>query len=224
MPPIEVLTAPLAAARVLCFAPHPDDEVLGPGGALHLHALAGGTVRVALATDGSAGDPEQRFDVATYPARRRDESRSAATVLGLPEPTFWGLPDSCEVVEPDKLRLIGLVEREIASFEPDLVYLPWRCDDNPDHMVLNEVVERGMAGVGFAGEVRGYEVWAPIPSPDLVIDITAVLEVKRAALACFETQFAYGDLGHQVFGMNAYRSLLLERSGGYGEAFQRITI
>ena len=224
MSPTEVLTAPLASARVLCFAPHPDDEVLGPGGTLHLHAAGGGTVRVALATDGAAGDPERRFDVGTYPARRRAESRSAATVLGLSEPTFWGLPDSCEVVEADKLRLIGLVEREIAGFEPDLVYLPWRCDNNPDHIVLSEVVERGMAAVGFTGEARGYEVWAPIPSPDLVVDITAVLEVKRAALACFETQFAYGDLGHQVLGLNAYRSLLLEKSGGYGEAFQRITI
>ena len=94
-----------------------------------------------------------------------------------------------------------------------------------DHFAVKfSVDEEDCFSFSRALQARGYEVWAPIPAPDLVIDITAVLEVKRAALVCFETQYAYGDLGHQVFGMNAYRSLLLERSGGYGEAFQRIAV
>jgi LmbE family N-acetylglucosaminyl deacetylase len=224
MVPIEILAPPLDPARVLCFAPHPDDEVLGPGGTLFLHGASGGEVAVVLATDGAAGDPDGRFDPATYGERRRDESRRAMASLGLPEPSFWGLPDSCEVVEADKLRLIALTVAAVEACAPDIVYLPWNGDDNTDHLVLHEVVVRGLREAKFAGLARGYEVWAPISSPDIVVDITDVVSRKRAALAYYESQMAYGDIGHQVFGMNAYRSLLLEKSGGYGEAFQRIEL
>lgn len=222
VPRPEVLGAPLAPARVLCFAPHPDDEVLGAGGTLRLHVLSGSPVQVVLATDGASGDPDGRFAGESLAARRRDESRRGTGRLGLPEPEFWGYPDGHVVVEADKLGLIDRVTQTLQALEPTVVYLPWSGDNHSDHLVLHEVVVRGMAAVGFQGEARGYEVWAPIERPDLVIDITAVKDEKDAALACYESQFAYGDLAHQVFGINAYRSLLLERSGGFGEAFERV--
>ena len=66
VPPMpEIRKAPLSG-RVLCLAPHPDDEAAGPGGALVKHRRQGDPVRVALATDGIAGDPDGRYDQATY--------------------------------------------------------------------------------------------------------------------------------------------------------------
>ncbi|MCA8958106.1 MAG: PIG-L family deacetylase [Planctomycetes bacterium] len=209
--------------RVLCFAPHPDDEVLGAGGTLLRHVRRGDPVRVVIATDGAAGDPDRRFDPARYTEMRRDESRAAAQLLGWGEPRFWGLPDSCVVVETDKVRLVSLVTEELSAFAPDLVYLPWAGDHNSDHLVLHEVVVRALVAVGFGGSAFGYEVWAPNPQPDLVVDITDLVDDKRAGLRCFATQNAYNDLAHAVFGLNAYRSLLLERSGGFGEALTRVS-
>src|SRR5690242_3162214 len=54
--------------RVLLLAPHPDDETIGCGGTLALHALAGDEVTVCIVTDGSrsrAGNlkPEEMADV-----------------------------------------------------------------------------------------------------------------------------------------------------------------
>jgi LmbE family N-acetylglucosaminyl deacetylase len=211
-----------AAGRVICFAPHPDDEVLGAGGTLVLHAHQGDAIRIVLGTDGIAGDPRQRFAAASYAELRRAESRRAALVAGWPEPVFWGLPDSCEVVEADRVRVAALCAEQLREFRPDVVYLPWSGDDHQDHLVLHECVVRALRTVGFGGAAWGYEVWAPIPRPDLVVDISAVEADKRAALTCFATQNSYSDLAHMVFGLNAYRSLLLERSGSFGEAFQRI--
>ncbi len=212
------------AGSVLCFAPHPDDEVLGPGGTLALHSRQGDCVTPIIVTDGEAGDPDGRFDRASYAQRRRSESAAAAAVLGLQEPRFWGLPDSCEVAESDKVRLVGLAVGLLRELGPAVVYLPWRGDNNSDHLVLHEVVVRGLREVAFRGEAWGYEVWAPNPKPDLVVDITEVQALKKRALAHFETQHAYGDLDHPVFGMNAYRSLLIERPGSYGEAFERVEV
>ena len=161
-----------AGGPVVCFAPHPDDEVLGPGATLARHVAQGDPVTVVLATDGTAGDPERRFDPGTYAERRREESRAAARELGLRAPQFWGLPDSCDVAESDKVRLTGLVVDALREHAPSTVYLPWRGDNNADHQVLHEVVVRGLRQTGFVGDAWGYEVWAPNPLPDLVIDIT----------------------------------------------------
>ena len=58
--------------RLLVVAPHPDDEVLGSGGLLHLAVRAGRAVRVLLATDGQASHPgSSRWPVPRLvPARR----------------------------------------------------------------------------------------------------------------------------------------------------------
>ena len=64
-PPPEFRTS-VPAGRVLCFAPHPDDEAAGPGGALCLHRKQGDPVRVVVATDGSAGDPDGRYEPEEY--------------------------------------------------------------------------------------------------------------------------------------------------------------
>ena len=43
--------------RIGVVAPHPDDEVIGAGGAIALHAGRGDHVAVVIMTDGAAGDP-----------------------------------------------------------------------------------------------------------------------------------------------------------------------
>ena len=58
--------------RVLAFAPHPDDEVAGPGGCLALHARAGDPVRVVVALPVSRAylDAHRRFAPAAREAYR----------------------------------------------------------------------------------------------------------------------------------------------------------
>ncbi|MFN9705442.1 MAG: PIG-L deacetylase family protein, partial [Planctomycetota bacterium] len=54
LPPLPVLWRRVPAGRVLAFAPHPDDEVAGPGGVLAMHADQGDAVRVVVATVGTS--------------------------------------------------------------------------------------------------------------------------------------------------------------------------
>jgi LmbE family N-acetylglucosaminyl deacetylase len=220
-PEVERLPKP-QAGRVLCFAPHPDDEVLGVGGTLHLHVCQEDPVRVVVVTDGLGGDPEERFEPQTYGERRRNESRKALGILGVEDVLFWGLPDSCVVTEADLVGLAAKVVAAVQEHEADVVYLPWELDGNSDHMALHQAVVRGLDQVGFAGHAFGYEVWTPNPRPEVVVDITEFVELKRRAVQHYVTQMAYADLVHPVLGMNGYRSLLLERSKGYGEAFSRV--
>ena len=80
-----------AAGGVLVFAPHPDDEVFGCGGALLLHAQNSQNTAVILLTAGDNRGENSSDD--RYAELRVAESKSAALVLGLPEPECWGLKD-----------------------------------------------------------------------------------------------------------------------------------
>jgi LmbE family N-acetylglucosaminyl deacetylase len=221
LPLAEFRTDP-AAGAVLCFAPHPDDEVIGPGGVLARHALQGDRVRVVLATDGTAGDPDGRFGTAEELRElRRGESRAGLEELGVGDVTFWGYPDGCVVTADDVEGIARRAAEEMQAFGPETVYLPWSGEGHPDHRALFAGVGLAIDRVGFAGEVLGYEVWTAM-DPDVVIDITAAAERKRAAIRCYTTQLAYVDYEHVIFGLNAYRSLSFQAGRGFAEAFQRV--
>ena len=50
---------PPDSGRVVVVAPHPDDEVLGAGGALASLAVRGARLLLVAVTDGEASDPER---------------------------------------------------------------------------------------------------------------------------------------------------------------------
>ena len=205
--------------RVLAFAPHPDDEIAGPGGALCMHRRAGDPVRVVVATDGVAGDPDARFDRATYGERRRAETRAGLRELGVDDVVFWGFPDSCVLTASDIELGVQRATAELQAMRPDHVYLPWEHEGHPDHHALHAIVVQALARAGFRGTAWGYEIWNAM-LPDVVLDITAVIEQKKRAMKAYPSQLAYAQYDHCVLGLNAYRSLFHMRGRGYAEAFR----
>lgn len=132
LPPLPVLWRRVPAGRVLAFAPHPDDEVAGPGGVLAMHADQGDAVRVVVATDGTSGDPDGRHAPGAFAALRRRESQDGLRHLGVHDVRFWGFPDGHVLSEADLRNAAALAARELAEHRPDVVYLPWELDGHPD--------------------------------------------------------------------------------------------
>jgi LmbE family N-acetylglucosaminyl deacetylase len=112
----------LAGRRILVLASHPDDEVAGPGGTLSLRAPAAESVRTWIATDGTSQEAVTPGSEAEYGRRRREESLSAARILGVPAPDFGGLPDRGLFARSDELR--RHIESLFAESRPDLVFCP----------------------------------------------------------------------------------------------------
>ncbi len=223
VPPMpEIRSVPLPG-RVLVFAPHPDDEAAGPGGALALHRRQGDPVRVVMATDGIAGDPDGRYDAASYAELRRQESLTGMKHLDVTDFVFWGFPDSCEITEVDLDQIALMTDEQCREFQPEVVYLPWEGEGNSDHRALYCGVVRGLKRNGFSGVVYGYEIWNAMV-PDVILDITPVVEDKRRAMLCYESQLAYVDYMHPVFGLHAHRSLIFNKGKGYGEAYRLIEL
>ena len=158
LPPPPQLWQRVPSGRVLVFAPHPDDEVAGPGGVLAMHRAQADVTRVVVTTDGVTGDPDHRFDRATYTALRRAESRAGLAILGVDDVQFWGFPDSCVLSAADLERGVLAALDALAAFRPDVVYLPWALEGHPDHHALHLIVTRALDRSAFAGLALGYEV------------------------------------------------------------------
>ncbi len=209
----------LPQGSVLAFVPHPDDEIAGPGGALFLHRRQGDPVRVVVATDGKAGDPEGRHDPADYPQIRREETRRGLAEIGVHDIHYWGFPDSCQLSDVDLDLGMRQAITALETTRPDLVYLPWEHEGHPDHHALHHIVVRALAATGFAGLALGYEIWNAM-LPDLVIDVSEAMPAKLAAMACYESQLGYAGFDRCVEGLSMYRSLFHGAGKGHWEAFR----
>lgn len=226
--PIEITE--FAVRSVVVLAPHMDDEVIGCGGTIRRHVLAGAAVTVVFMTDGRRGSRELRertdLDDATRARRetelverRRRESARAAELLGIEELVFLDARDGALDVDPPIVdRLLAILRRK----DPDVIYVPAMLDLHVDHWATNRVLERCLeAGALTDGHtvLREYEVWTPLLVNRVAV-IDDVLAVKRRALEQFESQDA-ARLVDTTLGLNRYRSMYLyrDRDRSHAEAF-----
>ena len=96
----------MGRSNVLVFAPHPDDEVFGCGGAIMRHVEAGDPVRVVIVTDGGWQE-DVGSEIKVYVRQRQDECRNAAQVLGYGVPEFWSMADRHLCCDETLVRRIG---------------------------------------------------------------------------------------------------------------------
>jgi len=218
------------AGSVLVLAPHMDDEVIGCGGVIRLHVLAGARVSVAFLTDGRRGNPGLYADktlsrdlIAEAEAAlvevRKEESRKAAAVLGIQEMIFLDAADG----ELYAARtLIDALHKLMVRIVPDVIYLPSRLDSHPDHWATHDLFRSAISGGDSSSRsspiLREYEVWSPLWA-NRVADIESVFEVKLRALEQFASQNRWTNYLHTTRGLNAYRSIHGLRGQGHAEAF-----
>ena len=215
--------------RVVVFAPHPDDEVIGCGGTIAAHVNAADTVSIVYLTSGEAGS----LNVLPDEVRviREAEARQGAERLGVKDLVFLRFPDGYLDFSPDLLHTLVKLIREK---KPDAVYLPHAQEGPRDHRVTYELVLEAVRRAGGpwfqdcgaepwpVKYVLAYEVWTPIVSPTYYKDITPWIDLKTAALRCHASQVSGIAYDEAVRCLNRYRGIL-SGVGEYCEAFQVIT-
>jgi len=196
----------LPAQAALVLAPHPDDEVFGCGGAIAAHVRAGVPVHVVILTDGALfGDA----------STRANESLAAARLLGSGVPDLWGLADSNMCYSEE---LVQRLVDKIVSTGADLIYAPSPLELHPDHRQTTMLAVEAARRVAQPVRLAFYEVGAPL-RPNVLLDITDLLELKDAAMRCFESQLSQQDYLNQIRALNKYRSYTLPREVLAAEAF-----
>ena len=206
------------AKSVIVFAPHPDDEVFGCGGAIMRHVAKGVPVLVVIVSDGAfyAGDGEHQILVKI----RETESCKAAVVLGYGIPEFWHQPDrGIEYGE----RLIERIMQTIKFYNANLVYAPSLREIHPDHRQLAMAVIEAVRRLGDNLSLAMYEVGIPLQHPNLLLDISDLLDRKQLAMASFVSQLKLQRYDEQILALNRYRAYTLPMEFKAAEAYQLVT-
>ena len=179
-------------STITVIAAHPDDEVLGCGGTMARHAAAGDEVHAVFLADGVTSRVSSEADMQ---ARMR-AANNAARVLGAQPPVFFGLPDN-RLDSLDLLDVVQKLERLLAEIRPEIIYTHSATDLNIDHRITHQAVLtacRPQPGSTvrtiYAFEVLSSTHWAshemvPAFQPSRFVDISAHLQQKLEALACY---------------------------------------
>jgi LmbE family N-acetylglucosaminyl deacetylase len=203
------------SGSVLIFAPHPDDEVLGCGGAIMHHLAAGDLINVVVVTDSNYGLFNGNQDGVQT---RRAETLSAAKILGYDSPIFWGLRD--RELCYDEI-LIDRISLEIARRKPDILYAPSWWEIHPDHYVISIAVLEAAKRSKRKIKMMMYEVGVPL-YPNYLLDITLFNEKKQLAISCFESQIKVQRYDMQIAGLNRFRTYTLPHHVHFAEAYRLI--
>lgn len=212
--------------RVLIFSPHPDDDIIACGGTIARHIHEGHSVTILYLTSGEAGSinhsPEELARI------REAEASRAAAKLGVFDLIFLRNADG--YISFDRVLLEQLISI-IRENQPTMVYLPHGQESANDHQITNllgtEACKRA-AGPWYQNcglkpwsvkTVWGYEVWTPLQSYQLAVDITDYIDIKMAALSEHKSQLASIAYDDAAQGLNRYRGIM-SGMGKYCECFQ----
>ena len=146
------------AGPAIVFAPHPDDETLGCGGAVRRMSLASSRVHIVVMTDGE-GAPGGADDPDKLALERRQEVISAAERLGVSADhvVLLHLPDGS--LDHHRERMTREVRAVLDSTDPAVVFTPYRFDWHPDHHATSRAVADALRDRAKPVVVYEYVVW-----------------------------------------------------------------
>jgi LmbE family N-acetylglucosaminyl deacetylase len=183
------LSAPNVSRSVLVVAAHPDDELLGCGGTIALHAAAGDTVTAVIACEGES------LRYGPGGVGQRQHMDRAAEILGITKLHHLAFPDQ----RLDTMTLLDIIqplEGIVAEVKPRVVYCHHGGDINRDHQLLFQAtlvatrpVQTAVEAV-YAFDTASSTEWGYPRSfvPDTWMDISTTLEQKVRAMACYESE------------------------------------
>jgi 4-oxalomesaconate hydratase len=226
--------------RLLVVGAHAADFVWRAGGAVAVAVRAGGVAQVLALSYGERGESGELWDVEGQTVEnvkriRHEEAERAAGALGA---EFRALDFGDYPLEIGPERLAVLADA-IRDFAPHVIVTHTDTDPfNPDHPAAHRAVVSARALAAGAGVPSGFptiaapELFLFEPHqpeicnfrPTVFVDITPVIEAKRAATAAMASQ-AY--LRQYYDERAAHRANHARRAGGgadvrFAEAFQRV--
>lgn len=197
--------------KILVVAPHPDDESIGCGGLL---ALYGRQCDVLLLTDGRLGRSEARKGCSDEEiiAVRKKELEKALDIAGVNRLFCLDIPDS--ELKKHRKTVFGF------DFRPySYIFVPNSHEDHPDHKAANRFIKAVRFYGKTAAKVYEYEVWTPLRSCDVLIDIETQAGIKEQMISAHVSQIEDKDYLGAGMGLSRYRGISCKSHAA--EAFYR---
>jgi LmbE family N-acetylglucosaminyl deacetylase len=181
--------------KVLVVAAHPDDEVLGCGGAIYSLQKSGHEVRVLILAEGQTSRGKNRNALSEL----HKNAATSAKILGIKHLHLEKLPDN-RMDELALMDVIKVVEFQIEKYRPYLIFTHHPGDLNIDHGITFRAVitaarpmEESSVQAVMTFEVPSSTEWSfqqigPVFQPNYFIDVTKSLDKKLAAMKAYKSE------------------------------------
>lgn len=206
--------------KVLCVAPHPDDETLGVGGILSKYPGQCDVLCVCSGGYCRKSDTKTPSEIADERIR---EFHGAVDTLGVKN--RWIVRIFGELPHLRHMEKKLDVYRDIVDWSTyDLILLPDAFDGHREHqyvtchLIPHILKERGHSPNCLIGY---YPVWGAVTCPNYFERITDVYPRKQAALKCYQSRMKERDhMGLRVEGLNYFYGFLADYTCKYAEALR----
>ena len=225
--------------RVLVVTPHPDDAEFWCGGTVARWIQEGAAVYFVLCTDGGKGTSDRSISSQELGARREQEQRDAARVLGVKEVVELHHPDG-ELEDTSEFR--REIVRQIRRVRPDIVLCPEPYRKNlawhRDHRVTGQVTLDAVFPCardhlhfmelwqeeGLEPHKTGTVLFWGAEQTNTCVDIAQAIDIKVEAIMVHGSQMA-GRTVEEVeeFIKERARETGAEQGYDYAEAFRKVT-
>lgn len=198
-----------SSKRIVVVAPHPDDEILGPGGTLFKSIAGGAQVSCIYMTNGNAADEEELIA----------QSDAVASRWGYDSFRFGFHSGNIPLTQ----QVISKFAEQIKKMNPGALFIPVLLDDHDDHRRVNHLLWKAYAQGFLSGiqiEIWGYGVYTP-NWPNVIVDVSDVAREKSEAIRMFKNQMRAYDWSHMALGLNAFNTRFLKKpsADNYVETF-----
>lgn len=187
--------------KILVVAAHPDDEVLGCGGAILKHIESGDIVHTIIMAEGLTSRDCCRDVVgrADELSELHQTAKKVADFMGVEKLIMNNFSDN-RMDSVALLDVVKIIEREVDEFQPDIVYTHHAGDVNVDHRVTHDAVItacRSLPGEPVR-EILFFETlssteWQMMTAdkifqPNVYVDITKQIDKKIKVLELYSSE------------------------------------
>jgi N-acetylglucosamine malate deacetylase 1 len=182
---------------IAVIAAHPDDEVLGCGGAIARHAQDGDRVHVLIVAEGATSRNATRSVDQSHTALSAlaQAATTANGILGAAGVELLQYPDN-RMDSVDLLEVAKSIEEFVQRISPQVVYTHFSGDLNRDHQIVSEATQIACRPLpnGPIRELLMFEVASSTGwragaessfSPTHFHDISSTLQLKLRALSVY---------------------------------------
>ena len=187
--------------RVHVIAAHPDDELLGCGGAILYHLNKGDKVRITIVAEGltSRNNTNKNIKKNKETNALKDITKSICKKIGVKELDFLDFADN-RLDNYNLLDVIKPIEKIINNFKPDIIYTHHFGDLNKDHEIVNRAVMTATRPKpnSFVKKIYSFEVlsstnWSINNSglvfvPNYFLNISKFLKKKISLLSLYKSE------------------------------------
>lgn len=216
--------------NIIVISAHPDDEVLGVGGALLRHKAKGDKIFWLVTT---CITEEQGFS-ADRVASREQEIKSVATELGIEKTYILDYPTMSLSTE-SLISMVPKISEIFSESKPEIIYCLNRSDAHSDHRITFDAVMACTKSFRypFIKQVLMYECiseteFAPsLPEktfmPNYYVDISDYLSQKLEIMKIYESEIGEHPFPRSLRNLEALATFRGASVGvEYAEAFQLV--